>query len=114
MVDTMKKDLFSSKKIRALAAIGAVAAVSALPVASASASTGLLGSSTLFATLQGTSILGQEIPVLGTQGWYITLPVNSAVVPQFVWNALDFTVSSTVKVGNTEIVNLYVDPHMSR
>jgi hypothetical protein len=111
----MKKDLFSSKKIRALAAVGAVAAVSALPVASASASTTpLLGSSTLFATLQGTSILGQEIPVLGTQGWYITLPVNSKVVPQFVWNLLDFTVSSTVKVGNTEIVNLYVDPHMSR
>ena len=52
--------------------------------------------------------------MLGTQGWYITLPVNSAVVPQFVWNLLDFTVSSSVKVGNKEIVYLYVDPHMSR
>jgi hypothetical protein len=112
MVDTMKKDLFSSKKIRALAAVGAVAAVSALPVASASAS--LLGSSTLFATAQGTSILGQEIPVLGTQGWYITLPVNSEVVPQFVWNALDFTVSSSVTIGNEKIVYLYVDPKMAR
>jgi hypothetical protein len=114
MVDTMKKDLFSSKKIRALAAVGAVAAVSALPVASASASTPLLGSSSVFATLQGTSILGQEVPVLGTQGWYITLPVNSQVVPQFVWNTIDFTVTSTVTVGNEKIAYLYVDPHMTR
>jgi hypothetical protein len=107
----MTKFLFSSKKIRALAVVGALAGVAAVPVSSASA--GLLGSTTLFATAQGTSILGQEVPVLGTQGWYITLPINSQVVPQFVWNGIDFSVTSEVQVGNEEIVYLYVDPRMA-
>lgn len=106
----MKKYLFSSKTVLALILAGAVAAV---PAASASAAT---NSSTVFATLQGTSVLGQEIPVLGTQGYYVTLPVGSAVLPGegIVWEAIDFTVTSEVTVGDVEIAYLYVDPRMAR
>jgi len=108
----MRKYLFSSRAIRTIAVAGAFAmAVSASP-----ASAALLGSSTLFATAQGTSILGNEVPVLGTQGYYVTLPVGSNVVPgeTLVWNAIDFTVTSEVKVGGVEIVYLYLDPKMAR
>ena len=106
----MKKYLFSSKTVLALLAAGAFAAV---PAASASAAT---NSSTIFATLQGTSVLGQEIPLLGTQGFDVTLPIGSNVLPgeSIVWNAIDFTVTSDVKVGSLEIANLYVDPKMAR
>ncbi|HEX3615082.1 MAG TPA: hypothetical protein VHU61_00985 [Solirubrobacteraceae bacterium] len=106
----MKKYLFSSKTVLALLAAGAFAAV---PAASASAAT---NSSTIFATLQGTSVLGHEIPVLGTQGFDITLPIGSNVLPgeSIVWNAIDFTVSGDVKLGNLEILNLYIDPKMAR
>lgn len=106
----MKKYLFSSKTVLALIAAGAFAAV---PAASASAAT---NSTTIFATLQGTSVLGQEIPVLGTQGFYVTLPIGSNVLPgeNIVWNAIDVTVKSDIKIGGLEIVNLYVDPHMAR
>ncbi len=104
----MKKYLFSSKTIRALIVVGAVAVV---PVASASAAT---DSSTIFASAQGTALLGQEVPVLGTQGWYITVPVGSKVAPQFVWDAMDFTVTSEVTVGDTQVVYLWVDPHLAR
>jgi len=110
----MMKGLFSSKGIRAIAVLGATAAI-AVPASSASAA-GLLGSSTLFATAQGTSILGHEVPVLGTQGWYLTLPVGSNVLPgeTFVWGILDFTIKSEVKVGGMEIAYLYIDPKMAR
>jgi len=54
------------------------------------------------------------VPVLGTQGWTITLPVGSYIAPQFVWDALDFTVESEVTVGNLEVYNLYVDPRMAK
>jgi hypothetical protein len=106
----MKKYLFSSKTVLALLVAGAVAAV---PAASASAAT---DSSTVFATLQGTSVLGQEVPVLGTQGYYVTLPVGSNVLPGegLVWEAIDFTVTSEVTVGKLEIAYLYVDPKMAR
>jgi hypothetical protein len=106
----MNKYLFSSKTVLALLAAGVFAAV---PAASASAAT---NSSTIFATLQGTSVLGHEIPVLGTQGFDITLPIGSNVLPgeSIVWNAIDFTVSGDVKLGNLEILNLYVDPKMAR
>jgi hypothetical protein len=106
----MKKYLFSSKTVLALLVAGAVAAV---PAASASAAA---TSSTVFATLQGTSVLGQEVPVLGTQGYYVTLPVGSNVLPgeSLVWEAIDFTVTSDVKVGNVDIAYLYVDPKMAR
>lgn len=106
----MKKYLFSSKTVLALIAACAFAAV---PAASASAAT---NSSTIFATLQGTSVLGQEIPVLGTQGFYVTLPVGSNVLPgeNIVWDAIDVTVVSDIRIGGLEIVNLYVDPHMAR
>lgn len=112
----MKKDLFRSKTIRTLAVLGAVFA---LPVSAASADTsssGLLGlgSTSLFATAQGTSVLGVPVPVLGTQGYTLTLPVGSYVAPQFVWDALDFTVTSEVTVGDVEIVNLYLDPRMAK
>jgi hypothetical protein len=106
----MKKYLFSSRTVLALIVAGAFAAV---PAASASAAT---NSSTIFATLQGTSVLGQELPVLGTQGFYVTLPIGSNVLPgeSVVWEAIDFTVTSDVKLGGLEIVNLYVDPKMAR
>ena len=106
----MKKYLFSSNTVLALIVAGALAAV---PAASASAAT---SSSTVFATLQGTSVLGQEVPVLGTRGWYVTLPIGSHVVPgeELVWEAIDFTVTSTVTVGNTQVAYLYVDPKMAR
>ena len=106
----MKKYLFSSRTVLALIVAGAFAAV---PAASASAAT---NSSTIFTTLQGTSVLGQEIPVLGTQGYYVTLPIGSHVLPgeSIVWKAIDFTVTSDVKLGGLEIVNLYVDPKMAR
>jgi hypothetical protein len=106
----MKKYLFSSKTVLALLVAGAVAAV---PAASASAAA---TSSTVFATLQGTSVLGQEVPVLGTQGYYVTLPVGSNVLPgeSLVWEAIDFTITSDVKVGNVDIAYLYVDPKMAR
>ena len=52
------------------------------------------------------------MPVLGTQGWTVTVPVSSQVLPQFVWGALDFTVTSKLTVGNMEVYNLYVDPRM--
>ena len=106
----MRKYLFSSKTVLALIAAGAFAAV---PAASASAAT---NSSTIFVTLQGTSVLGQEVPVLGTQGYDVTLPVGSNVLPgeSVVWEAIDFTVTSDVNVGGVEIANLYVDPKMAR
>lgn len=106
----MKKYLFSSKTVLALIAACAFAAV---PAASASAAT---NSSTIFATLQGTSVLGHEIPLLGTQGFYVTLPIGSNVLPgeNIVWDAIDVTVASDVKIGGLEIVYLYVDPHMAR
>jgi len=106
----MKKYLFSSKTVLALIVAGALAAV---PAASASAAT---SSSTIFATLQGTSVLGQEVPLLGTQGFYVTLPVGSNVLPgeNIVWEAIDFTVASDVRIGNMEIAYLYVDPKMAR
>jgi len=109
----MKKDLFRSKAIRALVVLGAVLA---LPVSAASASSSGAagsGSTTIFATAQGTSVLGTEVPVLGTQGYTLTLPVNSSLVPQSVENLLDFTVTSEVTVGNVEVLNLYLDPRMS-
>jgi hypothetical protein len=106
----MKKYLFSSKTVLALIVAGALAAI---PAASASAAT---NSTTIFATLQGTSVLGQDIPVLGTQGFDITLPIGSNVLPgeSIVWNAIDFTVTSDVKLGDLEILNLDVDPHLAR
>ncbi len=106
----MKQYLFSSRTVLALIVAGALAAV---PAASASAAT---DSTTIFATLQGTSVLGQELPVLGTQGYDITLPVGSNVLPgeSVVWNAIDVTVSSDITLGNAQILNLYVDPHMAR
>ena len=79
----MTKCLFSSKTILALIVAGAVAAV---PATSASAAT---NSTTIFTTLQGTSVLGQEVPIVGTQGYNVTLPVSSSLVPQAVWNAID-------------------------
>lgn len=106
----MKKYLFSSRTVLALIVAGAFAAV---PAASASAAT---NSSTVFATLQGTSVLGQEVPLLGTQGFYVTLPVGSNVLPgeSLVWEAIDFTVTSEVRVGDVEIAYLYIDPKMAR
>jgi hypothetical protein len=109
----MMKDLFSLKAIRTLVVLGAVLA---LPVSAASASSsGVLnqGSTSIFATAQGTSLLGTEVPVLGTQGYTLTVPVGTKVVPQFVSNLLDFTVTSEVTVGNVQVYNLYVDPRMS-
>jgi hypothetical protein len=110
MVRHMKKYLFSSNTVLALIVAGAFAAV---PAASASAAT---NSTTIFATLQGTSILGQEIPLLGTQGYDVTLPIGSNVLPgeSIVWNAIDFTVKGDIKLGDLEIVNLYIDPKMAR
>ena len=107
----MKKYLFRSKTVLAMIVAGVV--VAAAPVASASAAT---NSTTIFTTLQGTSLLGQEVPLLGTQGWYVTLPVGSNVLPgeTIVWDAIDFTITSEVKIGNVEIASLYVDPHMAR
>lgn len=107
----MKKNLFSSKAIAALAVVGALAAV---PAAASAATNSNSNSTTIFATLQGTSLLGQELPILGTQGFNITLPVNSNILPQAVWNALDVTVQGSVSLGNLQLLNLYVDPHMVR
>ncbi|HTW11990.1 MAG TPA: hypothetical protein VME01_04545 [Solirubrobacteraceae bacterium] len=108
----MKKDLFRSKKFRTLAVLGAT--LIPLATAGTASADGLLGlgTSSLFATAQGTSVLGTEVPVLGTQGWTLTLPVGTQVAPQFVWNALDFTVTGSVTVGGLEICNLYLDPRM--
>jgi hypothetical protein len=110
MVRHMKKYLFSSNTVLALIVAGAFAAV---PAASASAAT---NSTTIFATLQGTSVLGQVVPVLGTQGYDITLPIGSNVLPgeSIVWNAIDFTVAGEVTLGDLEIANLYIDPKMAR
>lgn len=96
--------LFSSKAIRVIAVVGALAA---LPVTAASAET-----TSIYATAQGTSVLGVPVPVLGTRGWTITVPVGSHVLPQFVWGLLDFTVTSRVTVGDTEVCFLYLDPRM--
>jgi hypothetical protein len=108
MVRHMRKYLFSSKTILALIVAGAMAAV---PVASASADP---NSTTIFATAQGTGVLGQELPIVGTQGYYVTVPVSSNVVPQAVWNAIDITVSADVTVGNLQVLDVYGDPHMAR
>jgi hypothetical protein len=109
----MKRDLFSSSRIRAIAVAGVVAGVASLPLATASADT---GSSTLLVTAQGTSLFGQEIPVLGTQDWYVAVPAGSDVLPgeAVVWDALDFTVTSSVTVGNQEILELDLDPRMAK
>ena len=104
----MTKCLFSSKTILALIVAGAVAAV---PASSASAAT---NSTTIFTTLQGTSVLGHDVPVVGTQGYNITLPVNSNVVPQAVWSAIDITADVNVSLGSVQVANLYVDPHMAK
>jgi len=111
----MKKDLFRGRKLRTIAVLGA-AALPFVVTASANAD-GLLGlgSTSLFATAQGTSILGIDLPVLGTQGYTVTLPVGSNIVPgeKIVFDALDFTVAGDVKVGNLQVLNLYLDPHMT-
>jgi hypothetical protein len=107
----MKKNLFSSKAIAALAVVGALAAV---PAAASADSSSNSNSTTIFATLQGTSVLGQELPILGTQGFDLTLPVNSNILPQAVWNALDVTVSGSLSLGDLQVLNLYLDPHMVR
>jgi hypothetical protein len=104
MVRHMKRFLFSSNVVRVLAVVGAMAA---LPVTAASADT-----TSIFATAQGTSLLGTPVPILGTQGWTLTVPVDSNVLPQFVWGALDFTVTSKLTVGDIEVYNLYLDPRM--
>ena len=104
MVRHMKKFLFSKKSVCLLAVVGSMAA---LPATAASAET-----TSIFATAQGTSLLGIPVPVLGTQGWTITVPVSSKVLPQFVWGALDFTVTSKLTVGKMEVYNLYLDPRM--
>ncbi len=104
MVRHMKRFLFSSKAVRVLAVVGAMAA---LPVTAASANT-----TSIFATAQGTSVLGTPVPVLGTQGWTLTVPVGSNVLPQFVWGVLDFTVTSKLTVGDMEVYYLYLDPRM--
>jgi hypothetical protein len=96
--------LFSSKAVRVLAVVGAMAA---LPVTAASAN-----STSIFATAQGTSVLGTPVPVLGTEGWTITVPVGSDVLPHFVWGLLDFTITSRVTVGGMEVCFLYIDPRM--
>lgn len=114
----MRKNLFSSKAVRVLAVVGALAA---LPVTAASANTtskqgssgGLLGSTSLFATAQGTSLLGIPLPVLGTRGYTLTVPVNSQVIPQLVKEGLDFTITGEINVGGLQILDLYVDPRMS-
>lgn len=104
----MTKCLFSSKMVLALIVAGAVAAV---PASSASAAT---NSTTIFTTLQGTSVLGQDVPVVGTQGYNITVPINSSDVPQVVWNAIDVTADVNLTVGGLQVANVYVDPHMAR
>lgn len=109
----MKKDLFSSKKIiRTLAVLGAICA---LPVSAASASTGSTGSSscTIFTTVQGTSVLGIELPVVGTQGETVTLPVSCSVVPQEVQQLLDFTATADVTLVGQNVAYVYVDPRMA-
>jgi hypothetical protein len=104
----MKEFLFRSKLVRASIVAGVLAF---LPVSAAAASTNT-HSTSLFATLQGTSVLGTEVPVLGTQGYTLTIPVGTQV-PAALLNLLDFTVVSEVKVGNEEVLYLYVDPHMT-
>jgi hypothetical protein len=104
MVRHMKRYLFSSKAVRLLAV---VAAFAALPATTAQAST-----TSIYATAQGTSVLGIPVPVLGTQGWTLTVPVGSQVLPQFAWGLLDFTVTGKLAVGDLEVYYLYVDPRM--
>jgi hypothetical protein len=104
MVRHMKRFLFSSNAVRVLAVVGAMAA---LPVTAASADT-----TSIFATAQGTSLLGTPVPILGTQGWTLTVPVDSNVLPQFVWGVLDFTITSKLTVGDIEVYHLYLDPRM--
>jgi hypothetical protein len=108
MVRHMTKCLFSSKTILALIVAGAVAAV---PASSAAAAT---NSTTIFTTLQGTSVLGHEVPIVGTQGYNVTVPVSSSLVPQVVWNAIDVTADVNVSLGSLQIANVYLDPHMSK
>jgi hypothetical protein len=103
-VSHIMRFLFRSRAIRVIAVLGALVA---LPVASASADT-----TSIYATAQGTSVLGTPVPVLGTRGWTVTVPVGSHVLPQFVWGLLDFTVTSRVTVGSTEVCFLYIDPRM--
>ncbi len=119
MVRYIMKGLFRSSALRAMAGVAAAGALAASSGSASAASLGTApssGSTTLFATAQGTSLLGHEIPVLGTGGWYVTVPVASHVVPgeTLVWAAIDFTVADEVTVGGVEIVNLYVDPKMIR
>jgi hypothetical protein len=104
----MKKYLFSSKLVAVVAAVGAMAAVPAVASANSSNST------TIFVTAQGTSVLGHELPVIGTQGYDITLPINSQVLPQAAWNALDFTITGQVNLGGLQLANVYIDPQMVR
>ena len=109
----MMKGLFRSMTVRTLAVLGALFA---LPVSAASADTsGLLssGSTSVYTTAQGTSLLGTEVPLVGTQGWTVTAPVDTSIVPSSVSNLLDFTVSTQVSLDGLQLANVYLDPRMA-
>ena len=111
----MSKNPLRSSTVRVLAVLGAVAAlpVSAASAAGASSKGSILEETTsILLTGKGTSVLGIPVPVLGTDEWTITLPVGSEVLPQFVWEGLDFTVTSELTVGDLQIYHLYLDPRM--
>ena len=83
-----------------------------MPASSAAAAT---NSTTIFTTLQGTSVLGQDVPLLGTQGYN----VDRSDQEQHLCRRSCGTRSTSpadvnVSLGSLEVANVYVDPHMAR
>lgn len=71
------------------------------------------GSTSMYFSLAGTSLLGIPLPLLGSQGWTLTVPLNLMPVLSLLGlDDFDFTFVSSAKVGDFQIYNLYLDPRM--
>ncbi len=84
------------KRIRALVVVAGVVGASAVPVSNAMAAG-------TYVSTAGTTVLGLKIPIVSTL---------STTVPVAVPGEPDVNVVANVHLGNLQLVNLNIDPHM--